>query len=149
MVCPGTLFHRRQRGIPMHSCENRSQIRALPSGRACRSDARISSTAANSGDPLGTSTVVCTPGVLVSRSPAFSATQSPPSKSFGAAPSVVRIHNRAFVKMPMQPVRSCQWCQGARRQGRGTVVAEVVAAAIAAPGVWTLREDGRGAAAVA
>jgi hypothetical protein len=29
MVYPGTLFHRRQRGIPMHSYENRSQIRAL------------------------------------------------------------------------------------------------------------------------
>jgi hypothetical protein len=29
MVCPGTLFHMRQRGIPMHSYENRSQIRAL------------------------------------------------------------------------------------------------------------------------
>ena len=32
MVYPGTLFHGRQRGIPMHSYENRSQIRAL----ACR-----------------------------------------------------------------------------------------------------------------
>ena len=31
MVYPGTLFHRRQRGIPMHSYENRSQIRALRS----------------------------------------------------------------------------------------------------------------------
>jgi hypothetical protein len=30
MVYRGTLFHRRQRGIPMHSYENRSQIRALP-----------------------------------------------------------------------------------------------------------------------
>jgi hypothetical protein len=30
MVYPGTLFHRRPRGIPMHSYENRSQIRALP-----------------------------------------------------------------------------------------------------------------------
>jgi hypothetical protein len=30
IVYPGTLFHRRQRGIPMHSYENRSQIRALP-----------------------------------------------------------------------------------------------------------------------
>jgi hypothetical protein len=29
MVYPGTLFHRRQRGISMHSYENRSQIRAL------------------------------------------------------------------------------------------------------------------------
>jgi hypothetical protein len=29
MVCPGTLFHRTQRGIPMHSYANRSQIRAL------------------------------------------------------------------------------------------------------------------------
>jgi hypothetical protein len=29
MVHPGTLFHRRQRGIPMHSYENRSEIRAL------------------------------------------------------------------------------------------------------------------------
>jgi hypothetical protein len=30
MVYPGTsLFHRRQRGIPMHSYENRSEIRAL------------------------------------------------------------------------------------------------------------------------
>jgi hypothetical protein len=29
VVYPGTLFHRRQRGIPMHSHENRSQIRAL------------------------------------------------------------------------------------------------------------------------
>jgi hypothetical protein len=29
MLCPGTLFHRRQRGIPMHSYENRSEIRAL------------------------------------------------------------------------------------------------------------------------
>ena len=29
MVYPSTLFHRRQRGIPMHSYENRSQIRAL------------------------------------------------------------------------------------------------------------------------
>ena len=29
MVYPGILFHRRQRGIPMHSYENRSQIRAL------------------------------------------------------------------------------------------------------------------------
>jgi hypothetical protein len=29
VVHPGTLFHRRQRGIPMHSYENRSQIRAL------------------------------------------------------------------------------------------------------------------------
>jgi hypothetical protein len=29
VVYPGTLFHRRQRGIPMHSYENRSQIRAL------------------------------------------------------------------------------------------------------------------------
>jgi hypothetical protein len=28
-VYPGTLFHRRQRGIPMHSYENRSEIRAL------------------------------------------------------------------------------------------------------------------------
>jgi hypothetical protein len=28
MVYPGTLFHRRQRGIPMHSYENRSRIRA-------------------------------------------------------------------------------------------------------------------------
>jgi hypothetical protein len=28
-VHPGTLFHRRQGGIPMHSYENRSQIRAL------------------------------------------------------------------------------------------------------------------------
>jgi hypothetical protein len=26
---PGTLFHRRQRGIPMHSYKNRSGIRAL------------------------------------------------------------------------------------------------------------------------
>ena len=29
MVHPGTLLHRRQRGIPGHSYENRSQIRAL------------------------------------------------------------------------------------------------------------------------
>jgi hypothetical protein len=29
VVYPGTLFHRRQRGIPMHSYENRGQIRAL------------------------------------------------------------------------------------------------------------------------
>ena len=29
MVYPGTLFYRRQRGIPMHSYENRSEIRAL------------------------------------------------------------------------------------------------------------------------
>jgi hypothetical protein len=29
IVYPGTLFHRRQRGIPMHSYENRGQIRAL------------------------------------------------------------------------------------------------------------------------
>jgi hypothetical protein len=29
MVHPGTLFHRRQRGIPTHSYENRSEIRAL------------------------------------------------------------------------------------------------------------------------
>jgi hypothetical protein len=29
MVYPGTLFHRRQRGIAIHSYENRSQIRAL------------------------------------------------------------------------------------------------------------------------
>ena len=29
MVYHGTLFHRRQRGIPMHSYENSSQIRAL------------------------------------------------------------------------------------------------------------------------
>jgi hypothetical protein len=29
MAHPGTLFHRRQRGIPMHSYENMSQIRAL------------------------------------------------------------------------------------------------------------------------
>jgi hypothetical protein len=29
MVYPGTLFHRRQRDIPMHFNENRSQIRAL------------------------------------------------------------------------------------------------------------------------
>jgi hypothetical protein len=29
MVYPDTLFHRRQRGIPIHSYENRSQIRAL------------------------------------------------------------------------------------------------------------------------
>jgi hypothetical protein len=33
MVYPGTLFHRRQRGFPMHSYENRSQIRALARGR--------------------------------------------------------------------------------------------------------------------
>jgi hypothetical protein len=32
MVYPGTLFHRRQRGIPMHSDGNRSQIRALRPG---------------------------------------------------------------------------------------------------------------------
>jgi hypothetical protein len=30
MVYPGTLFHRRQQGKPMHSYENRSQIRAQP-----------------------------------------------------------------------------------------------------------------------
>jgi hypothetical protein len=30
MVYPGTLFHRIERGIPMHSYENRSEIRALP-----------------------------------------------------------------------------------------------------------------------
>ena len=30
MVYRGTLFHRRQRGIPMHAYENRSQIRAPP-----------------------------------------------------------------------------------------------------------------------
>jgi hypothetical protein len=30
IVYPGTLFHRRQRGIPMHSYENRSEMRALP-----------------------------------------------------------------------------------------------------------------------
>jgi hypothetical protein len=29
MVYPGTLFHRRQRGFPMRSYENRSEIRAL------------------------------------------------------------------------------------------------------------------------
>ena len=29
MVYPGTLFHRRQRGIPVHSYENRSHGRAL------------------------------------------------------------------------------------------------------------------------
>jgi hypothetical protein len=29
MVYPGTPFHRRQRGIPMHPYGNRSQIRAL------------------------------------------------------------------------------------------------------------------------
>jgi hypothetical protein len=29
MVHPGTLFRSRQRGLPMHSYENRSQIRAL------------------------------------------------------------------------------------------------------------------------
>jgi hypothetical protein len=29
MVHPSTLFHRRQRGIPMRSYENRSQIQAL------------------------------------------------------------------------------------------------------------------------
>jgi hypothetical protein len=29
MVYPDTLFHRRQQGIPMHSYENRSHIRAL------------------------------------------------------------------------------------------------------------------------
>jgi hypothetical protein len=29
MVCPGTLFHRRQRGIPMQSYENMSQIQAV------------------------------------------------------------------------------------------------------------------------
>jgi hypothetical protein len=34
MVHPGTLSHRRQRGIPMHSYENRSQIRALRGGGA-------------------------------------------------------------------------------------------------------------------
>jgi hypothetical protein len=28
MVYPGAPFHRRQRGIPMHSYENRSEIRA-------------------------------------------------------------------------------------------------------------------------
>jgi hypothetical protein len=33
MVYPGTLVPRRQRGIPMHSYENRSQIRARPSYR--------------------------------------------------------------------------------------------------------------------
>jgi hypothetical protein len=32
MVHPDTLFHRRQQGIPMHSYENRSQIRALLQG---------------------------------------------------------------------------------------------------------------------
>jgi hypothetical protein len=31
-VHPGTLLHRRQRGIPTHSYENRSQIRALAPG---------------------------------------------------------------------------------------------------------------------
>jgi hypothetical protein len=36
MVHPGTLFHRRQRGIPMHSYENRGQIRALAPGFAGR-----------------------------------------------------------------------------------------------------------------
>ena len=36
MVYPGTLFHRRQQGIPMHSYENRSQIRALAHGPPCR-----------------------------------------------------------------------------------------------------------------
>jgi hypothetical protein len=36
MVYPGTLFHRRQRGIPMRSYENRSEIRALaPAHRDC------------------------------------------------------------------------------------------------------------------
>ena len=34
MVYPGTLFHMRQRGIPMHSYENRTQIRALIHGRS-------------------------------------------------------------------------------------------------------------------
>jgi hypothetical protein len=37
MVHPGTLFHRRQRGIPMHSYENRSEIRALQSAALSRS----------------------------------------------------------------------------------------------------------------
>ena len=32
MVHPGTLLHRRQRGIPVHSYENRSQLRALQVG---------------------------------------------------------------------------------------------------------------------
>jgi hypothetical protein len=35
MVHPGTLFHRRQRGIPMHSYGNRSEIRALLRGAPC------------------------------------------------------------------------------------------------------------------
>jgi len=35
MVYPGTLFHRRQRGIPMQSYENRSQIRALRASSLC------------------------------------------------------------------------------------------------------------------
>ena len=33
MVYAGTLFHRRQRGIPMHSYEDRSEIRELTAGR--------------------------------------------------------------------------------------------------------------------
>jgi hypothetical protein len=36
MVHPGTLFHRRQRGIRMHSYENRGQIRALRGTAATR-----------------------------------------------------------------------------------------------------------------
>ena len=34
-VYPGTFFHRRQRGIPMHPYENRSEIRALLQPPGC------------------------------------------------------------------------------------------------------------------
>jgi hypothetical protein len=41
MVYPGTLFHRRQRGIPMHFYENRSQIRALSVIGSARTDTML------------------------------------------------------------------------------------------------------------
>jgi hypothetical protein len=45
MVYPGTLFHRRQRGIPMHSYENRGGIRALHTAEvgSCANFARAAS----------------------------------------------------------------------------------------------------------
>jgi hypothetical protein len=54
MVHPGTLFHRRQRGIPMHSYDNRSEIRALiprPEPEPRRTSCRRPPCAAARGTP--------------------------------------------------------------------------------------------------
>jgi hypothetical protein len=56
MVHPGTLFRRRQRGIPMHSYENRSQIRALPGLRASASHSPSTTPRAAGSAPMKSET---------------------------------------------------------------------------------------------